>query len=172
MKTTETATMNITIDTAAIHTCGCIDFRALVQAYIANSGLAYDIEEIFACACKAAYWMNIRQAQRRGITSGNREYIAHNMLNYLNTPEYVENRIQSNASKVIRKMCRLSMNASRAGLSRVLTCRFYKDERGWFSMHDAVTVVEDLLWAYEQNVGKSLMEKRWREDMNPCAEAK
>lgn len=166
MNTTELA-MNINLDTAAIHTCGCIDFRALVKAYIADNGLALDIEEIFACVCKVAYWMEIRRAQRRGVTDGNLEYIEHNMLNYLNTPKYVEGRIRHNASKVIRQMCRLNMRAVRAGQDRVLTCVFYKDENGWFNLHDALSLTEDILWAYEQNVGKSLMEKRWREEMTP-----
>lgn len=140
---------------------GTLDFSALVKAYKYDVSLALDIEEIFACVCKALYWLDIRKIQRRGITEANSRWVESNMLNYLNTPEYVESRIQSNLSKVIRKTCRLSMRCAQAGLDRVLVRRFEKDDEGFYSLFDAQTLAMDIAAAYERNVGKELFQKRW-----------
>lgn len=152
---------NVKDNGVVVPVIGTIDFSALVRAYKYDVSLALDIEEIFACVCKALYWLDIRKVQRRGITSANSQWVESNMLNYLNTPEYVESRIQSNLSKVIRKTCRLSMHTAQAGLDRVLVRRFVKDDEGFYSMFDAQTLAMDIAAAYERNVGKELFQKRW-----------
>lgn len=152
---------NVKDNGVVVPVVGTIDFSALVRAYKYDVSLALDIEEIFACVCKALYWLDIRKVQRRGITNANSQWVQSNMLNYLNTPEYVESRIQSNLSKVIRKTCRLSMRSAQAGLDRVLVRRFDKDDEGFYSMFDAQTLAMDIAAAYERNVGKELFQKRW-----------
>lgn len=152
---------NVKDNGVVVPVVGTIDFSALVRAYKYDVSLALDIEEIFACVCKALYWLDIRKVQRRGITNANSQWVQSNMLNYLNTPEYVESRIQSNLSKVIRKTCRLSMRSAQAGLERVLVRRFDKDDEGFYSMFDAQTLAMDIAAAYERNVGKELFQKRW-----------
>lgn len=152
---------NVKDNGVVVPVVGTIDFSALVRAYKYDVSLALDIEEIFACVCKALYWLDIRKVQRRGITNANSQWVQSNMLNYLNTPEYVESRIQSNLSKVIRKTCRLSMRSAQAGLDRVLVRRFDKDDEGFYSMFDAQTLAMDIAAAYERNVDKELFQKRW-----------
>lgn len=168
MKTTET-TQNITLDTAAIHTCGCIDFRALAKAYLVDTSMKLELHDVFVSAQKALYWMDMQERQSRGTCSDNIWFFNRCMSNrndnWVELPGTIDDNIVKKAGFVMRRLCIISSALARRGMPRILTRCFLRDEKGFFREYDAITVVRNLDWAFEMNLGKSLKDINWTEEM-------
>lgn len=141
-----------------------IDFKALMDACWANNGLQYDVQEIFAHVSSFLFWTAVQVAQRAGITSDTIAFIQQNRGAWLERPEYVENRILSSLSKVIRCSCSLNMRVSQYGMNRFLTVKFNRDEKNYYSMADARKLSMDIANAYEKYLGISILETNWNSE--------
>lgn len=141
-----------------------IDFKAVIAAYRDENGLKHDFNEIFSQVSAFLYWSAVRAAQIAGVTSSSISFIQQNRNSWLERPEYVENRIQSSLSKVIRRCCSLNMRIGQYGMQRFLTVKFSRDENSYYSLKDAKRLAMDIASAYEQHLGVSILETNW------CAE--
>lgn len=159
--TNTTATTNFASAYVTPTSTSIVDFNALTKAYVMNQAWKFDIHEIFACVNSFLYWTAVQNVQRVGINGQTESFFDANRINCCERADYVENRIQSALSKVIRRCCALNCAISRHGGERFLTCCFKKDETGWYKQEDARRLAVEIAHLYEVNVGKHLMDTRW-----------
>ncbi len=145
-----------------------INFSALIKAAQESNAWRFDIYEIYANVSSFLYWTAIKNAQRQGVTTANVQLISSNRISFTEKTEYVENRIQSALSKVIRLTCHLNYELKRHGLALCLNRKLEKTDCGMYKLGDARSIAMEIAENYENKIGKHILETNWwvaREDL-------